>query len=241
MTARATPLVVLVGAGGIGHPAAVALAREPVRLRVIDDDAVEASNLHRLPWARPDELGARKVDVLARARSAAGRGGEDEYVCDRLTPSTARALLRGADVVVEGADNFATKFLVADACGLLGLPVVHGAAVGWVGTVMSVRPGASACYRCVFEDVPAGDAIDCATAGVYGPVTAVIGALMAADALRLLRGDLRCAGVVGRYEALRGAFRASRFARRADCPLCGAAPTIRELDATRYAAPICAA
>jgi adenylyltransferase/sulfurtransferase len=231
-------VVVIVGAGGIGHPAIGALARADVTLRVIDDDRVEPTNLHRLPLARDEDVGTLKTDVIARELRAFGRT-HDQMVVDRVTPETAHTLLEGAAVVVEGSDNFATKFLVADACALLGIPSVHGAALGWIGTVLSVLPGQTACYRCLFEDLPQGDTVDCSTAGVYGPVTSVIGALMAADAERLATGEHAFAGTIGSYDGWRNTFRTVKVPRRADCPLCGAR-TIRDLDASRYYAPLCA-
>jgi adenylyltransferase/sulfurtransferase len=232
-------VVVVVGAGGIGHPAIMALAGARVALRVIDDDRVDPTNVHRLPLATAADVGALKTTVIARALRAAGRT-HDEMVVDHVTPATARTLLEDATVVVEGADNYPTKFLVADACHLLGVPVVHGAALGWLGTVLPVLPGATGCYRCLFEDVPAGDAINCATAGVYGPVTSVIGALMASDALRLARGDHATAGSIACYDGWRNTFRAVAVPRRPGCPLCGTG-AIRDLEPHRYHPPECAA
>lgn len=228
-------IIAVVGLGGIGHPAVAALARSGAALRLIDDDLVEKSNLHRLAFARESDLGATKTSVAWRI---AGERKDNAMIHGRVTPDTAIAWLGGASVVIEGSDNFATKFLVADACGILGIPSVHGAAVSWKGTVMSVVPGVSACYRCVFEDLPSGDAVDCASAGVYGPMTSVIGALMAAHAMRLLHHDVRFAGTVARYDGWRQQFRASRFSRRAACPLCGTRE-IRSLDLHRYVPPDC--
>ncbi len=227
--------IVVVGVGGIGHPAVAALARSGASLRFIDDDLVERSNLHRLAFALESDVGLPKTSV---ARRLAGDAPDASVIAGRVTPDTALEWLAGASVVVEGSDNFATKFLVADACGLLGVPSVHGAAVGWMGTVMPVVPGVSACYRCVFEDIPSGDAVDCASAGVYGPMTSVIGALMASHALRLLSHDVRFAGTVARYDGWRQRFRATKFPRRDGCALCGMR-TIRTLDLERYAPPDC--
>ncbi|MEI8257856.1 MAG: ThiF family adenylyltransferase [Deltaproteobacteria bacterium] len=228
-------VIAVVGVGGIGHPAVAALARSGAVMRFIDDDLVERSNLHRLAFAEESDVGTGKTTVAMRM---AGGGPGHVVIPGRVAPDTALEWLAGAAVVVEGSDNFATKFLVADACGILGIPSVHGAAVGWVGTVMPVVPGVSACYRCVFEDIPSGDAVDCASAGVYGPMTSVIGALMAAHALRLLRHDHRFAGTVARYDGWRQRFRASMFPRRAGCALCDTRE-IRSLDPERYAPPAC--
>ena len=234
-----TPVIAIVGTGGIGQPAVHALADAQVALRVIDDDRVEVSNLHRQILANSDDVGRLKVDVIARELRGRGRTDATFHVA-RVTPNTAFELLAGADVVIEGSDNYATKFLVADACMLLGIAAVHGAAVGWLGTVLTTIPGRSACYRCVFEGPPGGDTVDCATAGVFGPVTSVVGALMAADALRVVRHDDRYLGAVGSYDGWRNTFRSTRFAPRRECPLCGTR-AIQNLDPARYVAPDCGA
>lgn len=224
--------VAVVGVGGLGCPAAYALARMGVALRLLDEDRVERSNLHRQMLYRPADVGSLKVEAAARA--LAGWTSVDP-VASHVAPDNALALLRECELVVEGSDNLATKFLVADACRVLGVPVVHGACVGWRGTVLPVAWGRGACYRCVFEDLPAGeDAPDCATAGVYGPVTSVVGALMAADALALRRGDFARAGALARYDGWAQTFRATRFQRRPDCPLCGDGAPLPALTASRY-------
>jgi adenylyltransferase/sulfurtransferase len=142
-------------------------------------------------------------------------------------------------VVLEGSDNFATKFLVADACALAGVPLVQAGAVRWVGWALANLPGRSACMRCVFEDIPAGQQDTCAAAGVVGPVVGVLGALQAALALRLLRGDASAAGELWSYAALPGALRRRSIGPQPRCPLCSG--RIDDLDLLRYAPPECAA
>jgi len=204
-----------------------------VGLRLLDEDRVETSNLHRQSLYDDAAVGRPKVEAAAHA--LAPFGVAIEPIVEHLTPDRALALLDGVDLVVEGSDNLPTKFLVADAARALGLGVVHGACVGWRGTVLPVSPLVGACYRCVFEDIPRGDdAVDCATAGVWGPLTSVVGALMAADALRLLRGDTSTAGCLARYDGWTQHFRATPFARRADCPLCGPGAAPVSLDPSRY-------
>lgn len=211
----------VVGVGGLGCPAALALAEAGVDLRLIDEDAVERSNLHRQVLFTDADLGRRKVDAARAALLALAPALRIEAHPEHLVPGRAEALLRGAAVIVEGSDNLPTKFLTADVARRLGVPVVHGACVAWHGTVLPVGWGDGACYRCVFEEVPPDEATNCAIAGVYGPVTSVVGALMAADALRLLRGDRGAAGHLARYDGWNQSFRATKFARRGDCPLCG--------------------
>ncbi len=234
-------VVLCIGVGGIGHPAALALAREPsVTLILLDDDRVERGNLHRLVGFDERDVGRPKADALAD-RIAALRGGDrPEVHLERVAPESVRGWVSRADVVVEGSDNYATKFLVADACALEDRPSVHGAAVGWIGTVLPVAPRKGGCYRCVFEDLPPGDAVDCATAGVFGPVTAVVGAVMAAEAIRLTRGHIGRAGALSHFDARAGGFRTRRMSRRPDCPLCREARVITTIDPGRYASPTCA-
>lgn len=211
--------VAIVGVGGLGCPAAWALQHGVRALRLLDEDRVERSNLHRQMLFRESDVGSLKVEA------AAARLREEvavEAVPHHVGPENAHALLRGARLVVEGSDNLATKFLVSDVCNELGIPVVHGACVGWVATVLPVLPGVSACYRCVFEEPPEEEPCNCAIAGVFGPVTSVAGALMAADALRLLAGDGSTAGVLARYDGWQQRYRASPFARRQGCSGCDA-------------------
>ncbi|HEY4122358.1 MAG TPA: ThiF family adenylyltransferase, partial [Byssovorax sp.] len=182
---RGAPRVVLVGAGGIGAPAALALALGGVRaLTVVDDDRVELTNLHRQILFTEADVGRDKVDAFADALAARAPDLSIERVRGRALPHTTGAIVDGAAVVIDATDNFASRFLLADACRLAGVPVVHAAAVRLVATVMASRGDGAPCYRCLFEDLPSGDAPDCATAGVVGPVCGVAGALAADRALR---------------------------------------------------------
>jgi len=216
-----SPVVAVVGVGGLGCPAALALAEAGVALRLIDEDSVERSNLHRQVLFTDADVGRRKVEAARDALARIAPGARVETRAEHLVPESAEELLRGVAAIVEGSDNLPTKFLTADAAAGLRVPVVHGACVAWHGTVLPVSWGDGACYRCVFEELPDEEMTNCAIAGVYGPVTSVIGALMAADALRLLRGDRSTAGNLARYDAWRQTFRSTRFPRRKACPLCG--------------------
>ncbi|MBL8600554.1 MAG: HesA/MoeB/ThiF family protein [Myxococcales bacterium] len=217
-----SPQVALVGLGGLGCPVAFALAEAGVSLRLIDEDRVERSNLHRQMLFTEAQLGLPKVEAAAAALAALNPGLRHETRVEHVVPGRAEALLADVALVVEGCDNVPTKFLVSDTAARRGVPVVHGASVGFVGTVLSAQVGRAACYRCVFEDVPGDDeAVDCATAGVYGPVTSLVGALMAAEALRALEGRDWQPGRVTRVDAWRGTLRSTTFARRPGCPGCG--------------------
>jgi molybdopterin/thiamine biosynthesis adenylyltransferase len=225
--------VLVVGVGGLGHPCILALAHAGVgALRLCDDDVVEETNLHRQILFDESSIGKPKLDEVRRSLETTTTL---ELRRTRFLPSTAAALIDGCDVVVEGADNFATKFLVADACALARVPVVHAAAIRMHGTVLAVGARGAPCYRCLFEDVP-GEAPNCATAGVFGPMVGVIGALQADLALAMLDG-LDVAGSLVTYDARTDVLRRTRISAREDCALCSATPHIDALDERRY---ICA-
>lgn len=230
------------GVGGLGCPATLALAQAGVgKLVIVDDDVVDLTNLHRQILFTDDDIGRDKLDAAADALSQLG-GTRVERVRSRLLPENARELVRGADVVVEGADNFATKFLTADACHLEGRPVVHGSAIRFRATAWAVGPRGKPCYRCLFEDLLSGDAApNCSEAGVMGPVAGLAGALMADLALRVLSGDGTCFGRIHTYDGLADRLRAAEIAPRAACALCGTRPSIFDIVETRYTGAICAA
>jgi molybdopterin/thiamine biosynthesis adenylyltransferase len=236
---RRTATVLLVGIGGLGCPAAWVLARAGVgTLRIVDDDRVDLGNLHRQILFDEAAVGQPKIQEAARALKDLAPGVAVDLREGRFVPESADELLAGVDVVVEGSDNFATKFLVADACALARIPVVHGAAVRTYGTAFSVAPSGAPCYRCLFEDIPHEHAPNCAEAGVLGPVVGVVGALQADLALAVLDGDAavgtssRGWGSFASYDGLRDVLRRHRVPARPDCPLCGG--TIRTLDPARY-------
>jgi adenylyltransferase/sulfurtransferase len=207
-----------------------------------DDDVIEASNLHRQILYTDGDVGSPKLEAAARALAAIGGPSRVEPRPTRLLPETASALVRSADVVIEGADNFATKFLAADACHLEGRPVVHGSAIRWRATVWAVAPDGAPCYRCLFEDLPPAAAGEtCAEAGVVGPVVGLAGALMADLALRILAGDGSAYGQIHTIDGLGDRLRRVPVAARPGCALCGSAPSISDLAESRYVAPPCAA
>jgi adenylyltransferase/sulfurtransferase len=232
--------VLVVGAGGLGSPAAYYLAAAGVgTLGIMDGDAVDLSNLQRQILHGTADVGRPKADS-ARDRIAALN--PDVRVVpyrERLTAANALAILRDYDFVVDGTDSFASKFLVADACHFAGKPYSHAGILRFDGQLMTVLPGRTACYRCVFDAPPPAGAIPtCAQAGVLGAMPGVVGTLQAAEAIKFLlgRGALLTDCVLT-YEALATKFRRVTVRRRPDCPLCGENPTIREL--SESAAPAC--
>lgn len=236
--------VLLIGAGGLGCPVATILARSGIgHMTLLDDDTVELSNLPRQTLFEAADEGHSKAALLPeRLREEAEQSG-NSLTCvareSRLRPENAIEIVRDFDLVIEGADNFATKFLAADACAIAKVPLVQAGVVRWTGWALAQVPGLSACLRCVFEDVPREQAESCAEAGVVGPVVGVIAALQAALALRVLLGDSGAAGALYSYRALSGALRVHHAPRSTACPLCAGRFTSTPLE--RYAPPSCAA
>jgi len=224
--------VALVGAGGLGSPAALYLAAAGVgRLGIIDREVVALSNLHRQILHTTEQLGAPKA-ASARARLSAHNPDVNVVAMQAsLDASNALQLLQPYDVIVDGSDNFSTRYLVNDACVLLEKPLVHGGVVQNRGQVMTILPRRSACFRCVFPEPPTSGAIpSCQEAGVLGSAAGVIGTLMAHEALKLLLGiGTPLTNRLLVFDGGASRFRDVPIRRDAACPLCGDRPTIQRL------------
>ena len=239
MNRRANARALVVGIGGLGCPAALALARAGVgTIGLCDDDIVERSNLHRQILFGDSDVGKSKLAAAVRSLGEAFPSLLLKTHETRLSPERAMDLVGQYDIVLEGTDNFATKFLTADACALAAVPVVHASAVRWIGTVLAVGARCRPCYRCVFEDAPTDGVPNCAEAGVMGPVVGVVAAIQVDLALALI--DARdVTGAFVSFDGRTDAFRRHTFASRRDCALCGVAARIRCIDASTYASLPC--
>jgi molybdopterin/thiamine biosynthesis adenylyltransferase len=229
--------VLLIGAGGLGCGAALGLGAAGIPMGVVDDDLVDDSNLHRQVLHRQDRVGAPKLASLRAELAARFPGVAVALHPGRFTAETAPSLLAGYDVLVDGSDNLATKFLANDAAVLAGKPLVHGAAVGLGGQLLTVPAGGRPCYRCLFEELPPpdADAPSCAEAGVLGPVPGVVGALQAVEAERLARGRAALyAGRLLQYHSQPLSLRAVGFRSNPACAVCGPRRSITALHAARY-------
>jgi adenylyltransferase/sulfurtransferase len=218
--------VALVGCGALGTVQAELLARAGVgSLRIIDRDYVELANLQR--QLLYDEQAAREVcpKAIAAARrlKTINSGIEIEPKVADVTPDNIEDLLGGASLIMDGTDNFETRYLVNDFAIQRGIPWVYGAAVGSYGLTMTIMPGKTCCLRCLIRELPGGVQPTCETAGVLGPVTATIAALQAADALKILSGHSdRIAPRLSTIDVWSGdMFQSKAPDRDPNCPACG--------------------
>ena len=224
--------VLLVGAGGLGSPASLYLAAAGVgRIGIVDADVVDESNLQRQIVHSTESLGEPKVESAKRAIEALNPDVEVVPYEERLTSENIeRILADGWDVIVDGADNFPTRYLVNDASVWHDIPVVHGSIYRFEGQVTVFKPQVGPCYRCLFPTPPPPElAPSCAEGGVLGVLPGVIGSLQASEALKLALGIGE--PLIGRlllFDALSAEFNEVTLRRDPDCPVCGDHPTITE-------------
>lgn len=217
--------VLVVGAGGLGSPALLYLAAAGVgTLGVIDDDVVEASNLQRQVIHRDRDIGRPKVASAAEAIAALNPFVSVHTWARRLDEESAAALVAGHDLVLDGSDNFATRYLVNRVCAAAGVPLIAAAMTQWEGQIGLYDPARGGpCFECVFAQAPAPGLVPtCAEAGIVAPLPGVIGAMMALEAVKALTGAGE--GLRGRlliHDALYAETRVMRTAPRPGCPACG--------------------
>ena len=224
--------VLLVGAGGLGSPAALYLAAVGVgTLGLVDFDVVEASNLQRQILFTTEDVGRSKLASARTRLVAMNPGVRVETHETALTASNARELVASYDVVLDGTDNFPTRYLVNDACVMVGRPNAYGSIFRFEGQASVFATKDGPCYRCLHpEPPPPGLVPSCAEAGVLGVLPGVIGTIQATEAIKLILGIGE--PLIGRfliYDALRMRFREIKLRKDPDCPVCGANPAIRDL------------
>lgn len=212
--------VAIVGAGGLGAPAALYLAAAGIgRLRLIDDDRVSLDNLQRQVIFRSADVGAAKVDRAQAALAALNDNVSVEIESQRLTDANAAYLLQGADVVLDGTDDFETRFAVNAAARSLGVPLVSGAVGRWDGQVSAFAHDGP-CYRCFVPEAPP-NAETCSRVGVVGALTGVIGSIMALEAIKLVvQAGEPLIGRVMLFDGLNGEARTVALKRDPACPVC---------------------
>lgn len=219
--------VLLVGAGGLGSPAAYYLAAAGIgTLRIADDDVVDRSNLQRQILHTDARIGTAKVDSAAIALSALNPRTRIETIAERVSSANVEALLDGVDIVIDGADNFPARYLLNDACVKLGKPLVYGAVHRFEGQASVFdagrRRGEAPCYRCLFPEPPPPEAApNCAEAGVLGVLPGVIGLIQATEAIKLILGiGDPLTGRLLQFDALSMRFRETCLQADPDCAIC---------------------
>jgi molybdopterin/thiamine biosynthesis adenylyltransferase/rhodanese-related sulfurtransferase len=224
--------ILLVGAGGLGSPAALYLAAAGVgRIGIVDADVVDETNLQRQIAHSTDSLGEPKTDSARRRIESLNPDVEVVPFRERLTSENIERILEpGWDVIVDGADNFPTRYLVNDASVWHDIPVVHGSIFRFEGQVTVFKPGSGPCYRCLFPQPPPPElAPSCAEGGVLGVLPGVIGSIQATEALKLALGiGDRLTGRLLLFDALAPSFTEVALRKDPECPVCGESPTITE-------------
>ena len=224
--------VFIVGAGGLGCPVGYYLTAAGVgTIALIDNDTVELSNLQRQIAHSVKTIGMPKVESAKKTFEALNPDVKIVAIQRRMTKDDIVELIRDYDIVVDGSDNFPTRYLVNDACFMARKPLVSGAILRFEGQVTTILPGDGPCYRCLFEEPPPPGLVpSCQEAGVLGVLPGVIGGLQATEVLKLIlgKGDV-LKGELLIYNALKTTFRKVKVPKNPSCPLCGENPTITEL------------
>jgi molybdopterin/thiamine biosynthesis adenylyltransferase len=224
--------ILLIGAGGLGSPAALYLAAAGVgTLGIVDDDAVDETNLQRQIVHSSERVGEAKAESARRTIQALNPDVTVKVFQERLTSDNVdRILGEGWDVIVDGADNFPTRYLLNDASVWHGIPVVHGSIFRFEGQATVFEPGRGPCYRCLFPQPPPPElAPSCAEGGVLGVLPGIVGSLQANEAMKVVLGIGE--PLVGRlllFDALSATFTEIALRRDPDCPVCGENPTITD-------------
>ena len=224
--------VILIGAGGLGSPAALYLAAAGVgRLGIVDHDAVDITNLQRQILHGTSSVGRSKLESARERLQDLNPEVKVETFDVKLTSENALDILRGFDIVVDGSDNFPTRYLVSDASVLLGIPSVYGAIFRFDGQASVFGMPGGPCYRCLFREPPPAELVpNCVEAGVLGVLPGIVGTIQATETVKLILGTGESlSGRLLLIDAMRMEFRSVLIQRDPECPACGKEPTITEL------------
>lgn len=221
--------VLIIGAGGLGSPCALYLAAAGVgKIGIVDSDAVEVNNLQRQIIHSAANIHKLKAESAKERINALNPDVEVIPYTFRVTSKNILDIIKGYDIIVDGSDNFPTKYLVNDACVFSGKPLSCGGIFKFDGQTMLIIPGQSACYRCLFPEPPAS-APSCHETGILGTTAGVIGTIQANEALKyILNIGTLLIGKLLVFNALESSFRLVRVPRDPKCPVCGERPTIRK-------------
>jgi molybdopterin/thiamine biosynthesis adenylyltransferase len=234
--------VLIIGAGGLGSPIALYLAAAGIgTIGIADADEVDLSNLQRQVIHFTKDIGKPKVESAREKMQAINPDVTVNTYKEWVTAANIGRIIADYDFIIDGTDNFAAKFLINDACVLAHKPYSHGGILQFDGQTLTVKPGESACYRCIFPEPPPKDAIpSCSQAGVIGVLPGIIGTLQATEAIKFLlgKGELLTNRLLT-YSALRMKFREVPLKQNPACPICGEHPTITELKDEVDALTVC--
>jgi len=224
--------VLLLGAGGLGSPAAYYLAAAGIgNLGIVDFDRVDLSNLQRQIIHSTERIGMLKTESAKKTIQALNPDVNVTLYNEKMDSSNIMSLIKDYDYVVDGSDNFPTRYLVNDACVMKNKTLIHGSIYRFEGQVTVFKPSDGPCYRCLYpEPPPPGMVPNCQEGGVLGVLAGVIGNLQVVEVLKLILGIGK--PLVGKlliYDALNTEFRSLRLRKDANCPICGEKPTIKEL------------
>ena len=225
--------VLIIGAGGLGAPAAMYLAAAGVgTIGIADCDSVELSNLQRQIIHTTDDIGKPKVQSAAETIESLNPDVEVITYHEYVSSKNIAAIIAEYDFIIDGADNFPTKFLINDACVLGHKPFCHAGILRFEGQLMTYVPDVSPCYRCIFEAPPPKDAVpSCREAGVIGAMAGIIGTMQALEAVKYITGQGELlTGSMLVFDGLKMEWRKVKLPKRNSlCPICGDSPTIKEL------------
>ncbi|HJH31929.1 MAG TPA: molybdopterin-synthase adenylyltransferase MoeB [Methanosarcinaceae archaeon] len=228
--------VLCIGAGGLGSPVIQYLAAAGIgTIGIVDDDVVDLSNLQR-QVIHGGNVDMPKVESAAQFVNKLNPDVEVKAYYERITPDNILDIVKNYDIVVDCSDNFATRYLVNDACVLTGIPLSHGSIFRFEGQVMTILPNKGPCYRCLFEHAPPAEMVpSCQEAGVFGVLPGIIGVIQATEVIKyLLDAGKLLAGRMIYYDAIQMTFDEIKIRKNPTCPVCGDNPKISTIESKNY-------